>query len=524
MDNNPRAYTAPPKISRSDGKLPLAPMGAAVAAAAAALFWLASPRSAPPAPAPAAPAAPPRPAVAMPAARAEAKVEAKAEARAQARVEVPAEARPAARVETEAAFRSEGVPPSPPAPAKPAWANALTAQNWTWPRRVGIGNDGSISRKLISWLPANAAAKRLLYLMTVDREETRLYADEIPAYVERMMAQSEARRRQEEAEAEAEARKTQRQRDGQVAKVAPPPQLRAQPAVQNVHPALAAILAAAGGAAVGGAGGAIARQRVPYVEPPEVTAALKEIRARELEELRAGKKAAWVKDVTVAGGPRMAQLMYSNGRKEVVPYDPLVFDLKGTGVKTSSKKVLFDLFGFGKSEKTQWMSDVEEGTGILVFNASGSGASGKSGSEVFGDRTDLAGVGQPSGFVDGYEALRALVQKAVDEKVLAKEVLERDILDSAALAALDKAYGLKMKVGGFNRAPVSLAAAGVKEIALSRAPTECAVDFDGQLNDLVMQPGAVFLRADGTTGTYMNVWLTAKLGNLGLKTAAHLDP
>jgi hypothetical protein len=349
---------------------------------------------------------------------------------------------------------------------QPAWVTAKASQGWTWPRRVGINDgEGVISRKLAGWFPANAAGKTLQYLLTADRVETLLYEDDIPAYEMRREAEAAARR--EVAAAHAQGRNQ----------------------------------------------AAIVTQG-----PRGVNIDLEKIRENERAALKIKKGAATVRDVTVAGGPPLAELVYASGQKEVVPYDPLVFDLKGTGIKTTPKKVLFDLYGYGKAEKTQWMNDLDEGAGILVFNSNGSGHSGKSGAEVFGDRTDLTGVGQPTGLANGFEALRALVQKAVAENILPQEALDRGMLDSASLAALEKAYGLKMKVGGFNHKDISLAEAGIQAIALSQAPTQRVPDFDDQSNDLLVQPGAVFLRRDGTSGTYMNVWLKAKLGNLGLKT------
>ena len=245
-------------------------------------------------------------------------------------------------------------------------------------------------------------------------------------------------------------------------------------------------------------------------------AELKKIRADELTNMQKSNGAVRAQDVTKDDGPEMAKLTYAGGRTETVPYDPLVFDLKGGGVKTDARKVLFDLYGYGKADKLQWMNDVDDGTGILVFDATGSGRSGKNGSEVFGDRTDLTGVGRPDGFANGFEALRALVQKAAAEKILTQEVADGGVLDAGALAALDKAYGLRLKVGGFNHATVSLAEAGVEAIALSSAKTRSIANFDGRANSLVVQPGAVFKRRDGTTGYYMNIWLQAKDGNPGL--------
>lgn len=370
----------------------------------------------------------------------------------------------ALRVESETASATAAV--NAHAVEQPAWVKAKVSQTWIWPRRVGIlDEEGAVSRKLIGWFPSNIAGKTLQYLLTADRVETRLYEDEIPAFEARREAEAQARREQAAALAKAQQQ--------------------------------AAALAQA--------------QR-----PSGMT--LENIRELERTALQAHKGAAAVRDVTANGGPAMAELVYASGKKEVVPYDPLVFDLKDKGIKTTTKKVLFDLYGYGKAEKTQWMNDLDEGAGILVFDSNGSGRSGKNGSEVFGDRTDLTGVGQPSGLANGFEALHALVQKAVAEGVLRQEVRDRGMLDAGALAALEKAYGLRMKVGGFNHAAVSLAEAGVKAIALSQAPTRRVANFDDQSNDLLVQPGAVFLRRDGTTGTYMNVWLKAKIGNLGLKT------
>ena len=228
------------------------------------------------------------------------------------------------------------------------------------------------------------------------------------------------------------------------------------------------------------------------------------------------------RQIGMENGRPMAELTMADGTKKIVPYDPLVFDLKGTGVKTGSRKVLFDLYGHGRADKTQWMNDLDDGVGVLVFNVKGDGKSGRNGAEVFGDRTDLEGLGRPSGYANGFEALRGLAKKAVDDGVLAKEAVADEILDEKDLAALEKAYGLKMKVGGLNKEAISLKKAGVSAIALSKAAPQRANDFDGQQNDLMMQPGAVFLRSDGTTGTYMNVWLSAKEGNLGLKSVKHL--
>lgn len=272
-------------------------------------------------------------------------------------------------------------------------------------------------------------------------------------------------------------------------------------------------------------GPAAAAAQAVQMSAAEIQKMFKDARRQELAAKVAGSHGRIVSARDVSDyhgdtvGRGLAEVTYADGTKAVVPFDPLVFDLKGRGVKTASRKVLFDLYGYGNQEKTQWMNDMEDGVGVLVFNANRTGASGKTGAEVFGDRTDLEGIGRPSGFNNGFEALHALVDKAVREDVIPKASADRRWLDAADLEALEKAYGLKMKVGGMNKPPVTLAKAGVAAIALSYEPALRTNDFDGQDNDLVVQPGAVFLRTDGTSGTYMNIWLKAKRGNLGLKTA-----
>ena len=197
-------------------------------------------------------------------------------------------------------------------------------------------------------------------------------------------------------------------------------------------------------------------------------------------------------------------------RAQPVQQDPLVFDLANTGIKTSSRKAIYGIMGTKDDDKLKWLNEVEEGMGILVFDADKSGASGRTGLELFGDQTDLNGDGKSDGFTDGYAALRAFVDRAAADGVLPRDARSRGLLDAAALAALEKAYGLKMKVGGFNRAPVSLAAAGVREITFSDAPAEAAREFDGRGNGLSLQRDAAFTRADGSRGIYANVWLTSK--------------
>jgi hypothetical protein len=246
------------------------------------------------------------------------------------------------------------------------------------------------------------------------------------------------------------------------------------------------------------------------------TGRLAQVREEELSSLAVAQGATSAKGYLTAEGVPVAKLTYADGHQEVAYYDPLVFDLIGRGVKTSSRKVLFDLFGFGRTDKMQGMTDIEEGTGVLVFDANHSGRSGKDGREVLGDRTSLYG-GLPDGFADGFSALKGLVAKGIREHVLKAAVADTGVLDEESLKALENAYGLKMRVGGLHGRTLTLAEAGVRGIALSKNQTKRLEDFDGRGNALMVQPGAVFLRADGSVGNYMNIWLTAKLGEIGLK-------
>lgn len=568
------AYTSPPKIRKAGANL--VPIGAGVAAAAAGLVWILAPgfrsQKAPTsAPAAEAPAFDPGPSMPK-------SVVAAAPVAAVATIARPeaaaVNAAPAALAATgEEQGTAEGA--KPPV-SRPAWANAGVKQNWTWPRHLSIRNDeGAVVRRLVGWFPANPAAKRMLYSLTVDRVETRLYEDEIAAFGLRLAEEIAQRQREEAEEAARAAQEAQAKAAAAQVQELAAPEMKALDTAAQANQALAAQTPAAPapgaapakarpakrasmsgrggsgaplaaqlgngpafGGVVAGAGGALGNaigmpaaagiiadalmMKIP-TNPAEFAAWLKELRAVEMKNLQKKSGAVESKDVTGKDGRPMAELTYADGRKEIVPYDPLVFDLKGTGVKTTPKKVLFDLYGYGKGDKTQWMNDLEEGTGILVFDADGKGGSGKNGGEVFGDRTDLTGVGQPTGFANGFAALNALAIKAVDAGVLKRDVLDQRVLDAEALTSLEKTYGLKIKTGGFNGKTVSLASAGIKAIALSQEPAERARDFDGQSNDLLVQPGAIFLRTDGTTGTYMNIWLKAKIGNLGLMTVDHLE-
>ena len=199
-----------------------------------------------------------------------------------------------------------------------------------------------------------------------------------------------------------------------------------------------------------------------------------------------------------------------DGSKRMVRASPLVFDLVGGGVRTSGRTVLYDLYGTGNKQRMEWINDIPAGMGLLVFDAEKTGVSGENGLGLFGDSTDLDGDGKADGFLDGFKALRAFVAKAIREQVIPGSVWGAGILGASDLGALEKAYGLKMRVGGLNGPAKSLAAAGIAAISFTGAKVETAANFDGQGNDAARQEGAVFLRRDGTTGAYEDVWFKPK--------------
>lgn len=193
--------------------------------------------------------------------------------------------------------------------------------------------------------------------------------------------------------------------------------------------------------------------------------------------------------------------------------DPLVFDLGGDGAYTSARPARYDLEGNGRRGV---LRDVSPSGGVLVFDADGDGISGEHGRELLGDRTDLDGNGSPDGFQDGFEALAGLVARAESKGILPAG----GRLDAGALAALERSCGLKIRLGGLNGRSVSLKEAGVREIVLSSAFTTRADDFDGRGNGLGQRAGAYFVRADGSTGAYAEVFLAYNVARLRLVSLA----
>ncbi|MFA6317019.1 MAG: hypothetical protein WC943_06335 [Elusimicrobiota bacterium] len=204
------------------------------------------------------------------------------------------------------------------------------------------------------------------------------------------------------------------------------------------------------------------------------------------------------------------EVTYEDGTKKFIQQDPLVFDLSGLGIKTTSRKILYGLAGTSKKDVLFRINDVGDEEGILVFDPDRDGVSGETGLELFGDQSDVDGDGRSDDFPQGFDALKALVARAVKEGVLRSDLQTSGKLETDDLKALEASYGLKMKVGGFNRKAVTLAEAGVSAIALSSAPVEWGREFDGRGNSISFQPGAVFLRSDGSAGAYANLWFSSR--------------
>ena len=201
------------------------------------------------------------------------------------------------------------------------------------------------------------------------------------------------------------------------------------------------------------------------------------------------------------------KVTYADGKQEIMKYDPLVLDLAGTGFKASAQITDFDLDGDGRPET---ISELPAGSGLLVVDSDKDGVSGGGALELLSAATDLDGNLQPDGFADGFDALNGLVKKAVREGVLAKTVLTEMRLGAAELKALERSYGLKVRVGGLRAPAVSLAQAGVLEIGLSANRNVRINAFDGRGTDITRRDGADFLRADGTRGEYADLYLSSR--------------
>lgn len=202
----------------------------------------------------------------------------------------------------------------------------------------------------------------------------------------------------------------------------------------------------------------------------------------------------------------------------VVFPSPLVFDLDGDGARTTDRTVRFDIDGDGIVDE---MNDVSSKDAVLVFDADGDGRSGEQARELFGTETDLDADGRPDGFADGFAALKGFVARARREGVLSAAPAEEECpkelsgpcgpgwLEQSDLAALEKDYGLRVRIGSLRARSVSLREAGIARVRLSDAAPRRIRNFDRLKNDLMRQEGARFAKLDGTIGVYEDVWFRA---------------
>ena len=169
---------------------------------------------------------------------------------------------------------------------------------------------------------------------------------------------------------------------------------------------------------------------------------------------------------------------------------PLSFDIEGKGIRTTEKKIWFDLNGDGKKE---YINDVLNG--VLCIRG------GKSGLDLFGDNTDLNNDKKPDGYKNGFDALKALSAK---EKLIN---YKNDMkLNSKDLTLLEKKYKLMMKIVGYQGKLTHLNKLGITEINLGNTDKVTVInDFDKRGNKLMKQEGATF-KINGILNTFADVW------------------
>ena len=166
----------------------------------------------------------------------------------------------------------------------------------------------------------------------------------------------------------------------------------------------------------------------------------------------------------VWGGYSLLRGWFSNGLKGIqdlfnsataappVRVDPLIFDLDGDGIKTTSldkSRTYFDLDSNGFAERTAW---VDASDGLLVLDRNNDGQI-TSGQELFGDQTLLAnGVRAASGFeaLKEFDSNRDGRIDAKDE-VYSKLKIWRD-LNGDGISQAEELKGL----GDYNIASISL--------------------------------------------------------------------
>jgi hypothetical protein len=184
---------------------------------------------------------------------------------------------------------------------------------------------------------------------------------------------------------------------------------------------------------------------------------------------------------------------------------PLIFDLHGVGLKMKTgEKVFIDIDGDGKGEI---ITNLDDGVGLLVFDALAGAEVEGAGRDYFGDRTDLTAYGIHSGREDGlwengFDALRALCEHF--ELVRG----DKQHLDAADLALLEQEIGLRMRIEGLLGKDRTFSELGITRINLGdprRIQSIKAATEDRFGNKLMKQEGATFL-VKGQEREYADIW------------------
>lgn len=198
---------------------------------------------------------------------------------------------------------------------------------------------------------------------------------------------------------------------------------------------------------------------------------------------------------------------YAGASKEVSQLaSPLIFDLEGTGLQVKNGGMIeVDIDGDGKMET---ITDLDAELGLLVFDSKGDGLEDITGSDMFGDNTDLSKYGiiaptEDGSFKDGFQALRALCQ----HYKLVKD--GKQFLTAEDLAFLQKEVGLRMRVGGVvNGEDRTFSEVNVSQINLGNpAQTQHLEDAatDRWGNKIMYQDGATFT-VQGEVRKYADIW------------------
>jgi hypothetical protein len=189
---------------------------------------------------------------------------------------------------------------------------------------------------------------------------------------------------------------------------------------------------------------------------------------------------------------------------------PLIFDLAGTGLKLKQGELIeIDLDGDGKKEV---ITNLDKGMGLLVFDSKckirGDTAAGR---DYFGDRTDLSYYGIVPRSIDkrwknGFEPLRVMAEHF--------ELVHKDkqYLDAADLAFLEKEVGLRMRLDGVKGSDRRFADVGITRIDLGDARKIVSMKDakeDGFGNKLMTQAGATFV-VKGKTREYADLWFNVQ--------------